>query len=191
MFSQLPLAAIGLRAGEPTIARICGMGLASRVALMACCSHLKSIPHDRLLEVMARLRERFPVELDDDHRFLSWDEVRALRYYGFELGAHTASHPILVRQPLEEAEREISDSAQHLEQALGERPAMFSYPNGDASPEVVSLVGRYFQAAVTTRPGLCSPFSSILELPRIPAPCTVAELDFELTRWRLRHEERP
>ncbi|HYV45089.1 MAG TPA: polysaccharide deacetylase family protein [Myxococcaceae bacterium] len=191
MFSQLPLASIGLQAGDSTVARICAMGLAPRVALMACCGYLKSVPHARQMEVMARLRERFPVELDDDHRFLSWDEVRALRGYGFELGAHTVSHPILVHQPLDEAEWEISASARQLEQALGERPTMFSYPNGDASPEVVSLVGKYFETAVTTRPGLCSPFTSVLELPRLPAPCTVAELDFELTRWRLRHKERP
>jgi len=191
MFSELPLADIGLHARDATIAQLCAMGLSPRVALMACCEHLKSVPHARLVEVMGRLRERFPVELDDDHRFLTWDEVRALRDYGFELGAHTVSHPILVHQPLDEAEWEISASARQLEQALGERPTLFSYPNGDASPEVVSLVGRHFEAAVTTRPGLCTPFTSVLELPRIPAPCTVAELDFELTRWRLRHKERP
>jgi len=191
MFSELPQAAIGLYAGEPTIGQICRMGLDPRVALMASCSYLKSAPHQRVVEVMARLRERLPVELDDDNRFLSWNEVRELRSYGFEIGAHTVNHPILIRQPLEEAEREIVASSRRLEEELGERPRMFSYPNGDASPEVQSLVGRHFEVAVMTRPGLCSPFSSPLELPRIGAPSTVAELAFELVRWRLRYEEEP
>ncbi len=189
MFAELPLGVIGRSAGDPVIARLCAMGLDARVALMACCAYLKSIPHARQLEVTARLRERLPLEVDEDNRFLSWDEVRELPDHGFEIGAHTVNHPILPRQPLYEAEWEIAASGQQLEQALGRPVTMFSYPNGDTSPEVISLAGRYFQVAVTTRPGLCSPFSSLLELPRIGAPCTLPELAFELTRWRLRHEE--
>jgi hypothetical protein len=34
-----------------------------------------------------RLRARFPVEPDDENRFLSWDEVRALKASGIEIGS--------------------------------------------------------------------------------------------------------
>lgn len=191
MFREFPLEWIGTCSGDPTVAYLCSVEPDPRIALMACVGYLKAIPHARMLEVMARLRERFPVELDEDNRFLAWNEVRELRSYGFELGAHTVNHPILVRQSPDEAEREIVTSARQIERELGAPPTAFSYPNGAANPEVIERVGRHFEVAVTTRPDLCSPFDSLLTLPRIGAPNQVGELAFELARWCFRYEDSP
>lgn len=182
IFFRYPLAQLHQCMRHPVLARMCRLEPSRRIALMACVEYLKSLPRAALWEVMGELRERLPVELDEDNRFLSWNEVRQLRGYGFELGAHTENHPILVRESPQEVERELSACRDTLERELGARPTLFAYPNGDTSPEVSERVGRYFEAAVTTRPGLCSPFISLLELPRIGAPESVSDLAFALSR---------
>jgi peptidoglycan/xylan/chitin deacetylase (PgdA/CDA1 family) len=182
IFHRYPLETISAGARHRTISQLCDHGLTSRVALVACVEYLKSVPHPELIEVVSRLHEKFPVEMDEENRFLSWSEVRQLRNYGFEFGAHTESHPILVRQRLEDVERELVASRDTLERQLGERPKLFAYPNGDTSPAVTGLVGRYFEAAVTTQPGLCSLSANLLELPRVGAPNTVSDLAFQLER---------
>ena len=177
-----PLERVGIASGDPVLARLCSAGLPRRTALLACVDYLKRLEHQTLLRVMENLRRAMPVEVDDENRFLGWDEVRELRSYGFDIGAHTASHPILTRMPLREAERELVAGREALERELGERPALLAYPNGDTSPEISRLAGRYYEAAVTTTPGVCTGADSPLELPRVGAPVSVEELAFELTR---------
>ncbi len=183
IFRIHPLEEISASARHPAIKQICEQSLSRRVALVACVEYLKSIPHPQLLEVMGRIRDKFPMAPDEDNRFLSWSEVRQLRNYGFEFGAHTESHPILLRQRLEDVERELVASRDMLERRLGERPKLFAYPNGDTNSAVTELVGRYFEAAVTTHPGICSPSSNLLELPRVGAPNSVSDLAFQLERY--------
>jgi peptidoglycan/xylan/chitin deacetylase (PgdA/CDA1 family) len=135
---------------------------------------------------MARLRQLLPVEQDDENQFLSWDEVRELRdAYGFEIGAHSETHGILVRMPPDEVERELLGCRDTLERELGTRPTLFAYPNGDTNPTVSELVGRYYTAAFTTCPSVCTPLLSPMELPRLAAPERVSELAFQLTRQRM------
>jgi peptidoglycan/xylan/chitin deacetylase (PgdA/CDA1 family) len=182
IFHLHPPEEISAAARHPVIKLLCEQSVSSRIALMACVEYLKSVRHLELLEVMNRIRERFPMAPDDENRFLSWSEVRQLRNYGFEFGAHTESHPILVRQQPKDVERELAASRDTLERQLGERPKLFAYPNGDTSPAVTELVGRYFDAAVTTQPGTCLLSANLLELPRMGAPNTVSDLAFQLER---------
>lgn len=64
--------------------------------------------------------------------WMRWDEVRALRAAGFEIGAHTRTHADLGRVSGEEAEREIVGAKEDLERELGEPVGFFSYPYGGA-----------------------------------------------------------
>jgi peptidoglycan/xylan/chitin deacetylase (PgdA/CDA1 family) len=68
--------------------------------------------------------------------WMSWDDVRSLRDQGFELGAHTVTHPDLGRLARAEAEREIAGSKVELEARVGTRIVFFSYPFGN--PEHMS-----------------------------------------------------
>jgi len=182
MFSRYPLERIRECAGHRTIAHLCSLGLDKRVAMMACVEYLKLASPSELNDVVGRLRERLPVEQDEENQFLSWDEVRRLRDdFGFEIGAHSETHGILVRMCPEEVERELCVCRDTLELELGRRPTLFAYPNGDTNAEVTEQVGRYFTAAFTTCPGPCTPLLSPLELPRIAAPERVSELAFRLT----------
>jgi peptidoglycan/xylan/chitin deacetylase (PgdA/CDA1 family) len=63
-------------------------------------------------------------------RWMSWDQVRALRAEGFEIGAHTCTHPDLATLSDAEVEREISSSKARLEAELEEPTVLFSYPYG-------------------------------------------------------------
>ncbi|OJT20880.1 hypothetical protein BO221_28695 [Archangium sp. Cb G35] len=184
IFSRSPPEQVCQASEDPAIMRLGSLGLGPRVLMSACVEYLKELPHESMLDIVGRMRAKFPVPVNDENRFLSWEEVRELAHQGFELGAHTRSHPILTRLPLAEVERELRSCRDTLEEKLGVRPALFSYPNGATCPEVTALVGRYFQAAVTTRSGLCTRTSELLELPRIGAPVPVSELAFDLV-WKV------
>lgn len=89
---------------------------------------------------------------------LSWDEIMQMKQNGISFGAHTATHPILSRVPLEEARGEITRSKEVIEQRLEQPCTLFAYPNGlaeDFNNEIVELVKQSaFTAAVTAIPGL-------------------------------------
>lgn len=184
IFSRYPLEQVCRASGDPTIIRLGSLGLSPRVLMSACVEYLKALPHAIMFEIVERLRAGFAVPVNDENRFLSWDEVRELARQGFEMGAHTRGHPILTQLPLTEVDRELRACRDTLERKLGVRPTLFSYPNGATNPEVTKLVGRYFQAAVTTQAGVCTRSSGMLVLPRIGAPVPVSELAFDMV-WRL------
>lgn len=98
-------------------------------------------------------------------------DVRALRAAGMEIGAHTASHPILTRLASVDARREIDQSHERLTAILGEPVSLFAYPNGkpgqDYAAEHVRMVrDAGFSAAVSTAWGVASMDSDLFQLPR-------------------------
>lgn len=64
---------------------------------------------------------------------MDWDQVREMRRDGIEFGAHTMSHPILTRIPLEQVREEVVGSRSRIEAELGEPVLGFAYPNGQAA----------------------------------------------------------
>jgi peptidoglycan/xylan/chitin deacetylase (PgdA/CDA1 family) len=64
---------------------------------------------------------------------MTWDEVREMSASGIEMGAHTQSHAILTRIPLERAREEIFGCKQRIETELGRPVVSFAYPNGLAA----------------------------------------------------------
>lgn len=98
-------------------------------------------------------------------------QLRSLRRMGMTIGAHTVSHPILTRLPLEQARDEIVGSKQALEQMLDETVTLFAYPNGvpdhDYAAEHAALVRECgFSCAVSTSWGAASMQSDRYQLPR-------------------------
>ena len=67
-----------------------------------------------------------------ESQWMSWDDVRALGGSGFEIGAHTVNHVDLGTTALNEASVEIAESKRRLEDELGRKITMFSYPFGRA-----------------------------------------------------------
>lgn len=62
--------------------------------------------------------------------WMSWDDVRALREQGFELGLHTMHHVDLGVVAGEQAVEEIVDSKACMEREIGGEAAHFCYPFG-------------------------------------------------------------
>jgi hypothetical protein len=75
-------------------------------------------------------------------RLLNRGELKRLESAGMTIGAHSMSHPLLSRLPLECARAEITESRACLEAVLGKRVWAFAYPFGDAqsvTPEILVM----------------------------------------------------
>ena len=57
-----------------------------------------------------------------------------------EIGAHTVNHPHLAQIPPAEAKTEIEDSKIYLEEILGKKIKMFSYPFGEYNEAVKTII---------------------------------------------------
>ncbi len=114
-----------------------------------------------------------PAEPPREYRPMSWAELRALASEGFDVGAHTRTHPILSRISSERLRTEIGESKEQIEGHVGLPVRHFAYPNGwpeDYTSEAVLTVARSgYRAAVTTIPGGNAPSTSLYELHRIGA----------------------
>lgn len=104
--------------------------------------------------------------------WMSWEEVIDLDRRGFDIGAHTRTHPNLTSSSEEAARLEIFGSKQILESKLGHQVSHFAYPYGkeadisDLSRKLVSDAG--FSCCASCFGGITSPNSSPMDLPRIP-----------------------
>jgi peptidoglycan/xylan/chitin deacetylase (PgdA/CDA1 family) len=141
-----------------------------RKAVGAILSALKHLPSaeraTKVAEIAAIAGKPLPHDL-----MMRDDDVRALRSAGMEIGAHTATHPILTRLSSAEARREISESREYLTAILDEPVPLFAYPNGkpgqDYTAEHVRMVrDAGFDAAVSTAWGVASKNADLLQLPR-------------------------
>jgi len=85
---------------------------------------------------------------------MSEAQKRAFVAAGWEIGAHTQTHPRLAALPPAEAATEIAASKAGLERRLGIEVLSFAYPYGDLSPETKRLVQQAgFTYAVATDSG--------------------------------------
>ncbi len=62
---------------------------------------------------------------------LSGHQIKSIRESHLRFGAHTITHPILSRMPLQEARYEIFESKRWLENILNDKVRHFAYPNGE------------------------------------------------------------
>ena len=115
--------------------------------------------------VIHNLKSQLDVDIDEKkistNLFLHWKDIRKMCNNGVELGAHTVTHPILTKIPIERAREEIINSKMKIEKETGESISIFSYPNGraqDFNDEIIKiLVDEGFKAAVTTIYGSNNP----------------------------------
>ncbi|CAD6547937.1 polysaccharide deacetylase family protein [Paraburkholderia sabiae] len=87
---------------------------------------------------------------------------------GHEIGSHTLDHVSLTQTASAEAQRQIFESRERLEDMTGEAVESFCYPYGDVCPEVRELVELCgYASATTTVRGLASNADDPYLLPRI------------------------
>ena len=146
-------------------------------AIIGLAKYLPPAERQRCVEAVAeRAQAALPGEL-----MMSSAQVRALHQAGMEIGAHTATHPILKGLPADQVGAEIDDNRRALAQITGQAPTLFAYPNGrpgvdydEATAEVVRSMG--FEAAVSTAWRAARTGDDLWQLPRYTP--------WERTRWR-------
>jgi len=123
--------------------------------------------------ILGRLAEQLaitPLERHT-HRWMTVEELRRLADTpGFDIGAHTLTHPFLAGLDRDEQQAEIAGSRAQLERLL-ERPVRsFSYPYGgpDAFDAVTAELVRDagFTTACSATGGLAAPGGDPFQLPR-------------------------
>jgi peptidoglycan/xylan/chitin deacetylase (PgdA/CDA1 family) len=122
---------------------------------------LRAGPETRLLRIVSALAAKHGVDGAAlvDALCMDWPEIASLaRHPLATIGAHSISHKMLAKWPIEVARNEIFGSKQRIEQMLGMPVHHFAYPVGDptsAGPREFALAQEFgFASAVTTRPGM-------------------------------------
>ncbi|MEX2150382.1 MAG: polysaccharide deacetylase family protein [Steroidobacteraceae bacterium] len=97
------------------------------------------------------------------------DQLHALMAGGLvDIGAHSVTHPLLSRLPLDAKASEIRQSRIDCESLTGRAPAAFAFPNGDVDAESHTLVREAgFELACTSQPDLVWDAGDALATPRI------------------------
>ena len=108
-----------------------------------------------------------------------WAELRELADAGFEIGAHSLTHPHLPAIAADDARREIEDSRRVIEDALGREVVHFAYPFGAVDPAVRAMVADAgYRTACTTHIGLSGAHDDPLMLQRVPVTGFDSLIDF-------------
>lgn len=146
--------------------------------------HLKYFPYEEREAVALEIGKMGKIKIGPG-LMMTRQQLRALRNLGMELGAHTASHPILECLPDHQAEAEIRNGKIQLETMLDEDVTAFAYPNGrpdkDYSTRHAEMVRQAgFLAAVSTEQAIATASSEIFQLPRF------TPWDVNLARFALR-----
>jgi len=87
--------------------------------------------------------------------YATWEQLRAMRGAGMEIGSHTRTHPFLSEVPAEELERELRGSREEIDAALGQHTVALALPGGDAPRRAVRplLAGAGYTVIATSRWG--------------------------------------
>jgi peptidoglycan/xylan/chitin deacetylase (PgdA/CDA1 family) len=99
---------------------------------------------------------------------LTAHQVRSMIAAGWEVGAHTLTHPDLTTVDDAALEREIAGSRELLQRRLGVPVTAFCYPAGRNDARVRAAVrAAGFTTATTVEPGIAAPGDDPFALPRI------------------------
>jgi peptidoglycan/xylan/chitin deacetylase (PgdA/CDA1 family) len=99
---------------------------------------------------------------------ISGDEVRAMMHDGWEIDAHTLTHPDLTTVDPVRLRHEVAGSRQWLQRTFGVPVRFFAYPAGRYDPLVEAEVRRAgFTGATTTAGGIASRHDDRYAMPRI------------------------
>ncbi len=125
---------------------------------------------------------------------MSWAQARELAVAGWEMGAHTNTHPALPLLPPDEMAQEIVDSQTAVRQQTGQSARIFAQPYGATNPAVEALARRHFDGAASVRMGLADAASDPFALPRVDAyylhPRLIPHLERPLFRRYLQLRQR-
>ena len=125
--------------------------------------------------------------LDRQAGWMDWNQVRALRTMGFEIGAHTDQHVNIAELDADRVRKELTTSRQVLRREIGEPVTLFAYPFGgreNISPVSLQLVQEAgFECCLGAFGGVNPPIADPFRLNRIAIGswfATPHQLGFEI-----------
>ena len=147
---------------------------------------LKGLDLSQQSELLGQLRRNQRLGFSYDQMMLTWEQVSMLAAHPLiTIGAHTVSHAVLARLSATQLESELSEGRQQLEDKIGKKVDLFSYPYGSiaeaAAREYAAVSKCGYRAAVTTIEAHCGK-ASLNALPRISVDCCDTLVDFA---WKL------
>jgi peptidoglycan/xylan/chitin deacetylase (PgdA/CDA1 family) len=110
----------------------------------------------------------FAIADADRNSYMNPAERWALAHSGFEVEAHTLTHPFLTRLLSTVANSEIVNSRKALEKELGLPVQLFAYPYGDYNKPIQAMVqAAGYRAAFAAGPANDEDNQHLLALPRV------------------------
>ncbi|HLK34259.1 MAG TPA: polysaccharide deacetylase family protein [Terriglobales bacterium] len=108
------------------------------------------------------------IEFIGQSGFLSVSQLRALSDLGFEIGSHSRTHAYLPDLPLTDAQRELQESKDSLEQIIGRPVKHFSCPGGRWNATLAALARDIgYTSVATSRRAINPPGADPFSLARI------------------------
>jgi len=105
-------------------------------------------------------------QFEPELRSLTWEQLAELDAHGWEIGAHTRSHPHLTTLEDAALDEELRGSRAECERRLGRPCTTLAYPYGDYDARVAAAAGRAGYEAACTLPSRIHP-ARPLEWPRV------------------------
>lgn len=126
----------------------------------------------RLLDFLPGLLDvELPLLVPEQFAPLTWTELKTLAAQGLDIGAHTATHPILSKLPDAGLKDEIAGSKARIEEATGFPVRHFCYPNGrpqDINAAAIALAEEFgYLTAVQSESGFAGPPYQLYQLKRL------------------------
>lgn len=118
--------------------------------------------------------------------YMDWDQIRAMRSRGTEMGSHTLAHRVLTDLPPAERLRDARASKEALEWQLNTRIRFLAYPFGKFDPATADAARQAgYLGACSTLTGLNRPGDDVYALKRINIPRSgMGLLEFRLRLLR-------
>jgi poly-beta-1,6-N-acetyl-D-glucosamine N-deacetylase len=99
--------------------------------------------------------------------YMSWEQIRALKKSGVEIGAHTSTHNHMPTATAGRNNAELDTSNARMAAEIGAAPDLFAYPFGEASSAVIKLVRqKNYQMAFGQHSGVVNPSTDLNYIPR-------------------------
>ncbi len=145
------------------------------LTLVEACKNCTDSTRREFVDYLARETPHLnPVRDPISQDFMTWDDVRALSAAGFDLGAHTVSHPILSNLEADALWGELIESRNTIEAQAGVLCTTLAYPNGrsrDIADRVLTAASEAgYEFAFTVSNRWCGRTRDNLRLDRIAPP---------------------
>ena len=99
--------------------------------------------------------------------YMNWDQVREMAAGGTVIGHHSASHLHMAGNDAAKNRRDLEKASARFVEKLGQRPALFAYPYGEASLETERLAADMgFAVAFGQHSGAIGRGDNLFDLPR-------------------------